>query len=277
MSFQSVAITRVKEYWNNRPCNIRHSTAPIGSRQYFDEVEARKYFVESHIPAFADFERWRGKRVLEIGCGIGTDTVNFARYGALVSSVDLSEKSLELARQRVKVYGLETQVNFFLGNAEELNKVVPVDTYDLIYSFGVIHHTPRPERVVEELRRYARPGTTVKVMVYHRRSYKVAWIVLTEGQGRFWELDELVAKNSEAQTGCPVTYTYSRSEGRALLERYGFRVNEASVEHIFPYCIKEYVRYRYVKEPYFRWMPTRLFRELEKRVGWHLCLTAEML
>jgi 2-polyprenyl-3-methyl-5-hydroxy-6-metoxy-1,4-benzoquinol methylase len=275
MRFGEVAIGRVKEYWNARPCNIRHSTAPVGSRQYFDEVEARKYFVESHIPGFAEFERWGGKRVLEIGCGIGTDTVNFARQGAQVSSVDLSEKSLELARQRVKVYGLEGQVQFYLGNAEELSSVVPVEGYDLIYSFGVIHHTPHPERVLEEATKYAQAGTTVKVMVYHRRSYKVAWIVLTEGKGRFWKLDELVARNSEAQTGCPVTYTYSREEGRGLLERHGFRVREARVEHIFPYRIRDYVQYRYVKEAYFRWMPEGMFRGLEKRVGWHLCLTGE--
>src|ERR1700730_11157807 len=120
MSFTDVAINRVKEYWNARPCNIRHSTAPVGSRQYFDEVEARKYFVESHIPRFAEFERWRGKRVLEIGCGIGTDTINFARRGARVTAVDLSEKSLEVARQRVMEYGLESQVQFYSANAEEL-------------------------------------------------------------------------------------------------------------------------------------------------------------
>src|SRR5258708_18541766 len=102
MSFSEVEIRRVEEYWNARPCNIRHSRQPVGSRAYFDEVEERKYSVESHIPAFAEFPRWRGRRVLEIGCGIGTDTVSFARNGARVTSVDLSEKSLELARQRVR-------------------------------------------------------------------------------------------------------------------------------------------------------------------------------
>ena len=98
MGFEQVEITRVQEYWNARPCNIRHSTKVVGSKEYFDEVEARKYMVEPHIPAFAEFERWRGKRVLEIGCGLGTDTMNFARHGARVTAVDLSEKSLELAR-----------------------------------------------------------------------------------------------------------------------------------------------------------------------------------
>ena len=84
------AIESVKAYWDARPCNIRHSLAPVGTREYFDQVEARKYFVEPHIPGFAEFERWRGKKVLEIGCGIGTDAVNFARSGAEYVAIELS-------------------------------------------------------------------------------------------------------------------------------------------------------------------------------------------
>jgi 2-polyprenyl-3-methyl-5-hydroxy-6-metoxy-1,4-benzoquinol methylase len=275
MSFADVEIARVRDYWNARPCNIRHSTAPIGTREFFDQVQARKYFVEYHIPGFAEFERWREKKVLEIGCGIGTDTINFARAGAQVTTVDLSEKSMELARKRAAVFGLEERIRFCPGNAEQLSTFVPVEPYDLIYSFGVIHHTPHPEVVLEQLRQYAQPGTTIKIMVYHRRSWKVAWILLTEGRGKFWKLQELVAKNSEAQTGCPVTYTYTRREGRELLERHGFRVTDVRVEHIFPYRIADYTKYRYVKEWYFRWMPQPLFRELELRLGWHLCVTGQ--
>ena len=275
MTFGDVEISRVRDYWNSRPCNIRHSTAPIGSKEYFDQVEARKYFVEYHIPGFAEFERWRGKKVLEIGCGIGTDTINFARAGAQVTTVDLSEKSMELAQKRAAVFGLEERIRFCPGNAEQLSTFVPPEPYDLIYSFGVIHHTPHPEVVLEQLRQYARPGTTVKIMVYHRRSWKVGWILLTEGRGKFWKLRELVAKNSEAQTGCPVTYTYTRREGRELLERHGFRVTEVRVEHIFPYRVSDYVKYQYAKEWYFRWMPQPLFRLLERRFGWHLCLTGQ--
>jgi len=275
MNFADTQISRVKEYWDQRPCNIRHSPSPVGSRQYFDEVEARKYFVEPHIPAFAEFDRWRGKKVLEIGCGIGTDTINFARAGAQVSTVELSEKSMELARARASIFGLQDQIRFYPGNAEELSHVVPVEPYDLIYSFGVIHHTPHPEVVLDQLRQYTRPGTAIKIMVYHRRSYKVAGILLTESRGQFWKLPDLVAKNSEAQTGCPVTYTYSRRGGKQLLERHGFRVREVRVDHIFPYRVPDYVQYRYVKVPYLGWMPQPLFRALERRFGWHLLLTAE--
>ena len=152
---------------------------------------------------------------------------------------------------------------------------VPVEAYDLIYSFGVIHHTPHPRKVLEQLKEYTRPGTTVKIMVYHRRSYKVGWILLAEGKGQFWKLSDLVAKNSEAQTGCPVTYTYSRTEGRKLLELHGFHVTGVRVEHIFPYRVRDYVEYRYVKKLYFRWLPQGLFRTLERQFGWHLLLTAE--
>jgi ubiquinone/menaquinone biosynthesis C-methylase UbiE len=182
---------------------------------------------------------------------------------------------MELARQRAAVFGLEDRIRFCPGNAEELSSFLPVEPYDLIYSFGVIHHTPHPDAVLEQLRRYARPGTTLKIMVYHRHSYKVAWILLTEGRGQFWKLEDLVAKNSEAQTGCPVTYTYTPRQGRELLERHGFRVTDVRVEHVFPYRIPDYVQYQYVKEWYFRWMPQPLFRAFERRFGWHLCLTAE--
>ncbi len=275
MTFADVEIARVRDYWNGRPCNIRHSTAPVGTKEYFDEVEARKYFVEYHIPGFAEFERWRGKKVLEIGCGIGTDTINFARAGAQVTTVDLSDKSMELARRRAAVFGLEDRIRFSPGNAEQLSAFVLPEPYDLIYSFGVIHHTPHPEAVLEEFRQYSRPGTTVKIMVYHRRSWKVGWILATEGKGQFWKLQDVVAKNSEAQTGCPVTYTYTKREGRRLLERHGFRVTDIQIEHIFPYRIPDYINYRYVKEWYFRSMPRPLFRFLERRLGWHLLLTAQ--
>jgi 2-polyprenyl-3-methyl-5-hydroxy-6-metoxy-1,4-benzoquinol methylase len=274
MAFADVQLDRVRDYWNNRPCNIRHSTQPVGTREYFDEVEARKYLVEPHIPAFADFEKWRGKKVLEIGCGIGTDTINFARHGAQVTTVDLSAKSMELAQQRAAVFNLQDKIRFLSGNAEQLSTFVPVEPYDLIYSFGVIHHTPHPDNVLEELRKYTHPGTTVKIMVYHRRSYKVAWIFATEGQGQFWKLSEIIARNAEAQTGCPIAYTYTRKEGRQLLERHGFKVDKVEVDHIFPYRIPEYVKYQYVREPYFAWMPPPMFRALEKRAGWHLLLTA---
>jgi 2-polyprenyl-3-methyl-5-hydroxy-6-metoxy-1,4-benzoquinol methylase len=274
--FRDIPIVRVQQYWNSRPCNVRHSARLVGTQEYFNEVEARKYFVEPHIPRLAEFPRWREKRVLEIGCGIGTDSINFARHGAWVTAVDLTENSLAIARQRAAVFGLQDRIRFYQANAEELERVVPVEPYDLVYSFGVIHHTPNPERVLEQVRRYMHSQSVLKLMVYHRYSWKALWVLLRSGKGQFWKSSELVAKHSEAQTGCPITYIYSRRQARELLEQNGFRVMDLWVDHIFPYRVRDYKEYRYRKEWYFRWLPRMVFRKLEENFGWHLCLSAQL-
>ena|SRR5436190_8657291 len=273
--FKEVPIQSVRQYWDARPCNIRHSTAPIGTRQYFDEVEKRKYFVEPHIPAFAEFERWRGKKVLEIGCGIGTDTINFARAGAEVTAVDLSAESLKVAQKRADLFGLSDRVEFFEANAERLSDFVQPDRYDLVYSFGVIHHSPHPSKIIEEIRKnFVDEDSTLKLMVYHRNSWKVMAMALQER--RFRRLDEVIAKHSEAQTGCPITYSYSTTTIHDLLAPH-FEASEVFVDHIFPYVIPKYVKYEYEREWYFRFLPERVFRSLEKRFGWHLCVTAKVV
>ncbi|MDL1970805.1 MAG: class I SAM-dependent methyltransferase [Candidatus Desulfofervidaceae bacterium] len=115
---------------------------------------------------FTEFERWHGEKVLEIGCGIGTDTINFARAGALVTAIDLSPRSVEIAKQRVKVYGLEDKIEFFCSNAEELRKIISPRPYDLVYSFGVIHHTLHPERVIEQIKYFANKNTLILTKSY---------------------------------------------------------------------------------------------------------------
>lgn len=272
--FEAVSIDEVRAYWNARPCNIRHSPAPAGTREYFEQVEARKYLVEPHIPGFAQFERWKGKKVLELGCGIGTDTVNFARAGAQVTACDLSAASLALARQHADVMDVADRIEFFEANGEELERYVPHDEYDLVYSFGVVHHSPHPERVVEQLGRYLAPGGTLKLMVYHRHSWKVLGILVREAHLKWWDLQQAIARNSEAQTGCPVTYSYTRRSGAELARHGDVTIDEVRVDHIFPYRVSDYVQYRYVRTPFFRWMPSALFRVLEKRFGWHLLVSA---
>jgi len=274
-NFVNVPIGDVREYWNRRPCNIRHSTAPIGTKEYFDQVEARKYMVEPHIPGFAEFDRWKGKSVLEIGCGIGTDTINFARAGAEVTAVDLSSESLKLAKQRAEVFGFSDRISFHEVNAEDLSDYIKPKKYDLVYSFGVIHHSPHPETIMRQIgENFVGPGSTLKLMVYYRYSWKVLWMMLQEG-GKFWKLDDIVAKHSEAQTGCPVTYSYSKSSVADLVGK-GFEIEDTFVDHIFPYQIPKYVKYEYEKEWYWGMLPESVFRGLEKTFGWHLCLTARV-
>ena len=257
----NVPIETVKAFWDARPCNIRHSKREVGSREYFDEVETRRYMVEPHIPEFAGFEHWQGRHVLEIGCGIGTDTIRFARSGARVTAVELSTESLAVARKRAEVYGLDGRIEFFQANAEDLTSVLPVRRYDLVYSFGVIHHTPHPERAMAEIRKFMDPRSELRMMIYAKDSWKR--IMIDAG------FDQ-----PEAQFGCPVAWTYTLEEARRLLS--GFQVLAMTQAHIFPFNIEKYVKHEYELQPWFAAMPQEMFRALAASLGWHLLITARL-
>jgi SAM-dependent methyltransferase len=254
-------IEAVESYWNARPCNVRHSQKPLGSREYFDEVEQRKHFVESHIPKFAQFERWPGKRVLEVGCGIGTAAVNFTRCGADYTGVELSPASLELTRQRFEVYGLKGR--FILCNAEQLSEYVKTDYFDLVYSFGVIHHSPNQRAIVEQIRKVIRKNGEFRCMLYAKNSWK--GIMIEAG------LDQ-----PEAQQGCPIATTYTVGMVHELF-RGLFEISSLHQAHIFPYVIEKYVNYEYELQPWFKAMPPELFAALEQRLGWHMLIVGRPL
>jgi SAM-dependent methyltransferase len=252
-------LEKVRHYWNTRPCNVRHSTSPLGTKEYFDEVEARRYSNEPHNFTFPEFERWKGLRVLEIGCGIGTDAVNFARNGATYTGVDLSLESINLAKKRFEVF--ELQGTFIECNAEELDKVfINNEKFDLIYSFGVIHHAPNPEKIVSCLPNLLADNGLVKVMLYAKNSWKN--ILINAG----WD-------QPEAQSNCPQALTYTKDEVKQLFKN--FSQIEIDQDFIFPWNIEHYVKYEYVKQPWFDAMPTDLFRILEKALGWHLMISAK--
>ena len=255
----TATITEVKKFWNDRPCNVRHSNKEIGTKEYFDEVERKKFFVEPHILDFTEFSKWEGKKVLEIGCGLATVGLNFSLNGADYTGVELSESSLELAKQRFGVF--EQTGNFYSGNAEELSSFVPVETYDLIYSFGVIHHSPHPEKIISEIKKYMNENSVLKIMLYAKDSWKNYMI-----QAGF--------DQPEAQYGCPIANTYTKQEVINLLD--GYEVLSIEQDHIFPYQVEPYKKGEYIKQPWFDSMPPEMFRTLEKNLGWHLLITAKI-
>lgn len=273
--FAETEVKRVEDYWDRRPCNLFHSKAEVGTKQYFDEVEKRKYFVEPHIPGFAEFDLWKGKKVLEIGCGLGTESINFARAGANLTIVELSSKSLELCKKRFEVFGLKA--NFYHGNAEELEKILPKEdlaSYDLVWSFGVIHHTPHPEKVMDGIKNLLKPDGEIRIMVYSKVSYKLFWLMHHTKEWDFAKADSLVAKYSEAQVGCPVTYTYTFDESAVLCK--DFKITSITKDHIFPWKVDEYKQHKYVKEDEWANVEFAKFREFEKELGWHTLIKANL-
>lgn len=253
-------IETVRKYWNDRPCNIRHSKLEVGTREYFDEVEARKYKVEPHIPAFANFDAYKGKRVLEIGCGIGTDALNFARAGADYTGTDLSKESLELCQKRFEVFGHKGR--FKCLDAEELAQHFEGEKFDLIYSFGVIHHSPNPDKIIDQVAKLLADDGEFKMMLYAKNSWKTAMI--DDG------FDQ-----PEAQFGCPIAFSFNENDVKELLGDK-FEITDLYQDHIFPYSIPEYKNHEYKLQPWFEAMPDGMLRALEKKFGWHMMITSKL-
>lgn len=250
----------VKAFWDANCCNINHSKLPLGTKEYFEEVEKKKYFVEPHIPSFAEFEKWKGKEVLEIGCGIGTDSINFARHGAKLTIIELSESSLNITKQRFQVFGL--QATFIRANAEHLSFYVNKEHFDLVYSFGVIHHTPRPQAVIAEIDKVLKPGGELRLMLYSKYSTKNLMIHMGRAQ-------------PEAKRGCPLALALSKRDIKNLLSP--LQIYEFRKDHIFTYKIPEYKQNLYVRRFPWNWMPTASIRWLEKRLGWHSLIKAKKI
>lgn len=253
------SIEDVRRYWDSRPCNIRHSDLPVGTRDYFKAVSSRKYAVEPHIPKFANFKAWKAKTVLEIGCGIGTDAERFAVCGAIYTGIDISQKSVNLARLRLDQCRLLG--TFIVGDAERLTELLPPQRFDLVYSFGAIHHTPEPKRIVECVKHYMDQDSEFRLMLYAKDSWKD--IMIEAGLDR-----------PEAQAGCPIAKTFTRPEVCELLK--DFDIISIEQTHIFPFVVEDYVEHRYKVQPWFKSMPNKMFHALERRLGWHLLIVAKM-
>ena len=231
-------------------------------------MESKKYFVEPHIPEFAEFEKWKGKRVLEIGCGIGTDSINFVKNGAELTAIELSEESLSLCKKRFNLNKLQSDL--FLGDAENLSNIIPITKYDLIYSFGVIHHTPNPENIINQIKKYMDNNTEVRIMLYSKYSWKSFEFFLRYGYKFSFNFKKTIQYYAEAQLDCPIAFVYSKKEIKNLLK--DFNILEIKKDHIFPYIIEDYINQEYNKKYIFKILPQPIFRFLEKTLGWHLLI-----
>jgi len=217
----------VKDFWEDEPCGVVHAQAPEGTPAFFDQIEQTRNELEPFIGEFADFAGVRGKRLLEIGVGAGTDFIRFVRAGAVATGVDLTEHAIELVRGRVELEGFEATL--LTADAEALP--FGDDAFDRVYSWGVLHHTPDTRRAVREAIRVLRPGGELCVMLYARHSWVAygLWVrhALLAGRPR-QTLAEILARHMESDG----TKGFTESEMRALFAGLeGLRVDKVATAY----------------------------------------------
>lgn len=203
----------VRRFWEDAPCGVERAVAKEGSREWFAEIERRREQQEPFIGEFAEFASTGGKTVLEIGVGVGTDHVRFARAGADLHGIDLTERAVALVRRRLELEGLSSDLR--VADAEALP--FADESFDVVYSWGVLHHTPDTARAVAEAVRVAQPGARVCIMVYSRHAWVSYGLWLRRGplRGRpTRSLADVLAHHMES----PGTKGFTERELRAMLD-----------------------------------------------------------
>ncbi len=206
----------VRDYWEQASCGTDRTERPKHSLEYFEEIEKFRYDHEPYIHSFAQFTRWRGKDVLEVGVGAGTDFLQWARAGANAHGVDLTLEAVENVQQRLSVYGLAAK-SLVNCNAEQIPH--KSNSFDLVYSWGVIHHAENMEKVFDEIYRVVKPGGTIKIMVYNIRSMHSWYMYVQYGllAGKpFSSRAKAIYEHQESYA----TKAYSEKQIKQLLSRY---------------------------------------------------------
>ncbi len=208
---------RVRQFWDSDPCGARY----LGDRQDFEAHARARYELEPFIPEFAGFASSGGLRVLEIGVGMGADYLEWLKAGAQATGVDLSVISIEKARRRCELAGYEADLR--VADAEHLP--FPDNTFDVVYSYGVLHHSPNTAKCLREACRVLKPGGQARIMVYHHPSLTGLMLWLKFGLHRGKSLRCAVYDHLES----PGTKTYTQDESRELMA--GFQ--DVAVKQVF--------------------------------------------
>jgi len=247
----------VKKHWDNEPCGTRNISFDEESklRENFEKIEKRRYRLECCIFRYAQFEKWKDKNILEVGCGAGTDLLQFARAGANITAIDLSTKSAPLAKLRLQLYGFQGDV--LNGDAENLPFLD--NSFDLVYSWGVLHSTPDTEKAIREVHRVCKPGGQICVMLYHRHSLCALQIYLVYGLlalKPFQSVGETIEKNLES----PGTKAYTAAEVQKMFDMF----EDLKIDIVFtPYDL------RYWRDSY---LPQWLGKFIPRRFGWFIVI-----
>jgi SAM-dependent methyltransferase len=240
----------VREYWNRHIHDLEITTHPVGSPGFFADLDQYHFEKLHHLPRLVNFDGYRGKRVLEVGCGAGTDLVRFARGGAIVTGVDLAPSAIALARQNFAQQGLTADLR------EADGEQLPFDdgSFDLVYAHGVVQYTSNPAALVNECHRVLKSGGEAVFQVYNR----ISWL------NALSKLMKVPLEHEDA----PVLEKYSAAEFRRLLD--AFR-DVRIVEERFPVKSRLHGGWKGLMfNTFFVGTFNALPRSLVRRFGWHL-------
>lgn len=243
-------IDDVRQYWEQHIHDLEITRHPVGSRGFFDDLDQYHFEKLHHLLRLVDFDGYRGQSVLEVGCGAGVDLARFAKGGAVVTGVDLTQSAIALARANFEQQGLQGDLR--VANGEALP--FAADTFDLVYAHGVVQYTPDPQRLIEECRRVLKPGGLAVFQVYNR----VSWL------NALSQLMKVGLEHDDA----PVLGKFSIGEFRRLLvEFHDVRI----VPERFPVTSRLHGGWKgAIYNGAFVGTFNALPRSLVRRFGWHL-------
>jgi ubiquinone/menaquinone biosynthesis C-methylase UbiE len=198
----------VANFWNAEPCGTRY----LGENGEFQSHAAERYRLEPYIPAFARFASSAGKRVLEVGVGMGADYEQWLKAGAVATGVDISTSSLARTQQRCD----RAELSADLRHADAENLCFPNDTFDIVYSYGVMHHSPDTQKCLREAWRVLKPGGTARIMLYHHTSITGWMLWLRYGIWQRQSVRRCVYDRLES----PGTKTFTKREVMQMMKEF---------------------------------------------------------
>lgn len=211
---KNIPIKKVYDFWNKSSCGEKLYLFSTDCQGYLAQSSER-YRLEPFILPFADFDTAKGKKVLEIGVGLGSDHQMFAKAGCILYGIDLTERAIEHTKRRLNLFGLTSRLN--VGDAEKL--IFSDNEFDLVYSWGVLHHSPNTRKAIDEVYRVLRPGGVAKIMIYHKWSLVgiMLWLRYSVLTGKLWlGLNEIYATHLES----PGTKAFSVREAKDLFIKF---------------------------------------------------------
>jgi SAM-dependent methyltransferase len=244
-------IEKIHEYWNHRIHDLEMTDQPVGTKAFFDDLDEYRFDKLHYLPQLVDFSSFKGQRLLEVGCGIGTDLVRFARGGARVTGVDLAETAIDLARKNFALNDVAPE-ELRVANGEALPFVD--GSFDVVYGHGVIQYTANPAKLIRECHRVLKPGGAAIFLVYNR----VSWL------NAMSKLMKVALEHEDA----PVLRKYSIAEFKELLKP--FRETRIVPER-FPVKSRLHKGWKAVAfNTIFVGTFNALPRSLVRPLGWHL-------